>query len=298
MAGVSCISKRVCIAVGYYENEGYVSPKGMLAARWNGTKWSLLKISTPIGGTESQLYGVSCSSKSACTAVGDYVKDGTVVALAERWNGTKWSLQRTPNPTGNRSSELEGVFCTSKDLCTAVGWLDSSSRGRYAPLTLAERWNGTSWSLQTTPNAGGAENVLYGISCTSKSACTAAGYSRRYGATTRALAARWNGTTWSLQTLRPPVGTPSELKGVSCTSKNACTAVGFYAGVPSSPSRALVERWNGTKWSFQSTPLPTGNTSSELEGVACSSTSVCTAVGDYFKQGAGAVTLAERWNRG
>jgi len=46
----------------------------------------------------------------------------------------------------------------------------------YAPL--AEAWNGTSWSVQATPDPGGAvDGYLQGVSCTSpRSSCAAAGY--------------------------------------------------------------------------------------------------------------------------
>ena len=44
--------------------------------------------------------GVSCTSATACTAVGYDASVGTTVTLAERWNGTSWKIQSTPNPTG------------------------------------------------------------------------------------------------------------------------------------------------------------------------------------------------------
>ena len=74
----------------------------------------------------SVLQGVSCTSATACTAVGDYVnRDGTQVTLAERWNGTSWTIQSTPNPTGAQyagwTATLQGVSCTSATACTAVG---------------------------------------------------------------------------------------------------------------------------------------------------------------------------------
>ncbi|MEA2314573.1 MAG: hypothetical protein QOI03_1265, partial [Solirubrobacteraceae bacterium] len=48
----------------------------------------------------SVLSGVSCTTASACTAVGYYVNSaGTRLTLAERWNGTSWATQTTPNPT-------------------------------------------------------------------------------------------------------------------------------------------------------------------------------------------------------
>src|SRR5947209_3840531 len=71
------------------------------------------------------------------------------VTLAERWNGTGWSVQRTPNPSGALVSSLRGVSCTAPTACTAVGSYVSSV-GAQVPL--AERLNGTSWSVQATPN--------------------------------------------------------------------------------------------------------------------------------------------------
>jgi hypothetical protein len=87
------------------------------------------------------------------------------MTLAERWNGTNWSIQETPNPTTN--SKLDGVSCTSAKACTAVG--EDSGRG------LAESWNGTTWSVQSTPDPDEKFDFLFGVSCTSSSACTAVG---------------------------------------------------------------------------------------------------------------------------
>ena len=44
------------------------------------------------------------------------------VTLAERWNGTSWTVQ-PPHPTGGQSHShhLEGVSCMTGTTCTAVG---------------------------------------------------------------------------------------------------------------------------------------------------------------------------------
>jgi hypothetical protein len=51
---------------------------------------------------------------------------GVDVTLAERWNGSSWAIQSTPNPTGARSNILYGVSCPSTTACTAVGDYKSS----------------------------------------------------------------------------------------------------------------------------------------------------------------------------
>ena len=240
---------------------------------------------------QSELYGASCTSASACTAVGDYVTNtGASKTLAERWNGTAWTLQSTPNPSG--ASYLNGVSCTSASACTAVGWYVTSTN---ATLTLAENWNGTTWTVQSTPNpSGAAHSFLQDVACTSASACTATGYYATSAGVDQALAESWNGTTWTLQSTPTPSGaTSSGLSGVSCTSASACTSVGWY-GVSPGAYETLAETWNGTTWAIQSTPNRTAATSSYLFGVSCTSASACTATG--YDLSPNYTALAERWN--
>src|SRR6476661_3698430 len=77
---------------------------------------------------QSELYGASCTSASACTAVGDYVTStGASKTLAEHWNGTAWAVQSTPTPSGAADSFLQDVACTSASACTAVGYYATSA---------------------------------------------------------------------------------------------------------------------------------------------------------------------------
>jgi hypothetical protein len=129
--------------------------------------------------------------------------------------------------------------------------------------------------------------VLYGVSCTAASTCTAVGYTENGSGETFALAEVWNGTAWSTETTPLPAGaTSSELEGVSCTSATTCTAVGYYVDSAGTPL-TLAESWNGTAWSVQAGPTSVGG----LNGVSCTSASSCTAVGVYDSS-----TLAEAWD--
>jgi hypothetical protein len=289
LLGVSCASASACTAVGFYQKPPAGSPDLTLVEHWNGTKWSIQD--TPGASGRRELRGVSCASASACIAVGGYNNGTTSVTLAERWDGTKWSIQHTPNPTGGLGISLRGVSCASASACTAVGDYFSGT----ATVTLAERWNGTKWSIQHTPNPTGTSlTFLPGVSCASASACTAVG-SYFNGTATVTLAERWNGTKWSIQHTQNPTGsTYSELFGVSCASASACTAVSYTDGGSAAAQVTLAERWNGTKWSIQHTPSPTGGKDIFLPGVSCASASACTAVG-YYYNGTTNVPLAERW---
>jgi hypothetical protein len=200
---------------------------------------------------DSDFEGVSCASSRACTAVGhsDVPRlDGgpsPPQQLAERWNGVRWAIQTTPSVAEN--TDLTGVSCPSRRLCTAVGiW--SSLEG--PPELFAERWNGVRWASQDTPTPADAAGVnISGVSCASNDACTAVGQQVGPGAL---FADRWNGASWAIQSPPSPAGTSTSdgtLSGVSCASPSACTAVG---------SGADAEQWNGVTWSIQNTLSPSG----------------------------------------
>jgi hypothetical protein len=74
------------------------------------------------------LLGVSCSSSTACTAVGYYkTVDSMTVAmtLAERWDGAKWSVQTTPNAASYDRSYLNTVACAAGG-CIALGYAQAN----------------------------------------------------------------------------------------------------------------------------------------------------------------------------
>lgn len=224
------------------------------------------------------LYGASCTSRTACTAVGVITTSNGKYArtLAERWNGSKWAVQSTPTPLsgGLVGGLLGGVACTSPTACVAAGY--SYSKARLA--LLGESWNGRKWITQpsATPVPGG---VASGISCTWRNDCTASGL-RSGGGT---LAEHWNGRKWSAEaTQRRGV-----LAGVSCPASKNCTAVGEVI-----TGKALAEHWNGKAWSLQSARSPAQT--DQLSSVSCHPARDCMAVGSAGSSTA-AAPLAEQW---
>ncbi len=289
LTGVSCASAVACTAIGYVSIQ-FGSPL-TLAERWNGTNWSIQATPNPVD-FSGVLSGVSCSSATVCIAVGATFGPPRGHTLGERWNGTKWSLQVTASPDGARSSSLLAISCSSVTLCTAVG---QYTRQFGPPLTLAERWDGTSWSIQTTPNPADLNSFLDGVSCPSATVCIAVGTSFSPDVT-QALVERWDGTSWSIQTIPSPVGaTQTRLAAISCKSATVCKAVGDYT-INDGSQRTLAESWNGTSWALQATPNPAGANASLLRGISCTTAAACTAVGDSTDTGGSDLTLAERWN--
>ena len=107
----SCPAPGTCMAVG--SSHGPAGRSMALAELWDGSAWKALPTPNPSDGRGSVLTAVSCKSTSACTAVGSYRNGNQHVPLAEAWNGTNWSFQATPVPSGAFSSALSGVSCTS-----------------------------------------------------------------------------------------------------------------------------------------------------------------------------------------
>jgi len=286
--GVSCSSATACTAVGNYSDSS--GNTKTLAEAWDGPTWVIQHTPNPLATTNAVLSGVSCTSSTACTAVGHYTGSASIATLAEAWNGTKWVIQHTADPAGMSVVEFLGVSCASGVACSAVGFsLDSSNHN----VMLAEAWNGTKWVIQhTTTPLGTTSAVLRGVSCTANTACTAVGDSIGSSAFLT-LAETWNGKKWVLQKTPNPAVTTigSFLTSVSCASSTDCTAVGYNDAIPPG-SVTVAEAWNGTKWVIQPTLNPPGAQQSYLNGVSCSSATVCNAVG-YANIGSGAQALSE-----
>ncbi len=234
LSGVSCTSASDCWAVGFQLSGTPYSPDSSETLHWNGTKWSL---STPTG---NGLSGVVCTSASNCWAVGSSGQAQSPSANeALRWNGSKWAKVSTPNPSGD-SNDLGGVACTSAVTCWAVGSSYNANTDSYASEVM--EWDGSKWSLASTPQPGGA--FLSGVSCTSASNCWAVG---AQGGFSSNEALHWDGSTWSLVSTPQPGG--ATLSGVFCTSNSDCWAVGDQGSYPNSSNEAL--HWDGTEWSSE-----------------------------------------------
>jgi hypothetical protein len=280
---VSCSATSVCTAVGLHVRESGLGVT--LAERRSGGIWAVQSTPNPPGAAASALNGVSCPTSSACTGVGQFaVKPGAQRTLAERWNGSNWRIQPTPNPAGSLSSTLIAVACPAAGTCTAVG----TSKSKL----LVERFGGARWRIQPAPVPHGAQSSeLLGVTCTAATSCIAVGdYVNSSGADVT-LAERWNGSNWAIQPTPSPSGAQSFtfLSGVSCTAGDACEASG------ASDAGAFAERWNGARWSLQAVPAPAGSQFALLFSVSCAVSS-CEAVGGSVDSSGAFVPLGARWN--
>ena len=134
---------------------------------------------------------------------------------------------------------------------------------------LIARWNGTAWSQVTGPTVTGAISpVPDAVSASSASDAWLVGRTSKLHQTS-ALAAHWNGTSWSVVAV-PSGG--SLLRSVVDISPTVAYAVGNTAAV----------QWNGTSWSAFAVPAPGGAAPVNLDAVAGDSASDVWITGQYF----------------
>jgi subtilisin family serine protease len=320
LTDVSCPSTGECVAVGTVEGKP-------LAERWNGASWSAVSVPLPGGATGGALTDVSCASATSCVAIGTH---GLSVPYAVTWDGFKWGLATTGLATNVGSAE--DVSCSASNACTAVG----KKEGK----TFVQRFDGSSWSAQSSPNPEGKTPALAAVSCPSGTSCAAVGRSTFGSGESVTLGLGWNGTAWSLvSTPNPKAQDKASLTDVSCWAAGSCRAVGYdeYQG------RSVMESLSGGTWTLNAgggsaglkpaalscpsstyctavgekqdgTPYtqrflgssavpelapatPTGGSALSLKGVSCSTKYTCTAVGSYTKEGK-TRALIERFDEG
>jgi hypothetical protein len=287
--GVTCTSTSDCWAVGTYWDDGLF--QRTLIEHWNGNAWNI--VSSPNRGLSSPpidvLVGVACISASECWAAGSNNDvNGVGQTLIERWDGMSWAIVDSPNPSG--SNAFIAVTCASPsppEECWAVG---QTVTGLGRGETLVEEWDGVAWSIVSSPNSGGW-NDLRGVTCASHGDCWAVG--NHSGVTNdQTLIEHWNGSVWAIVS-SPNTSTMQNnyLIAVACASKSDCSAVGYYAN-GNFVYQTLIEQWDGNLWTIVSSPNPSGAQESYLLGVTYASAAQRWAAG-YYASGGPPQTLVE-----
>ena len=111
--------------------------------------------------------------------------------------------------------------------------------GSAGSQTLALHWDGTRWSVVTTPNGPHPWNQLSGVAAVSSTDVWAVGLSQSevdtcgegcYEYLPDTLVERWDGTHWSVVASPSPVAGQSSLVGVAASSNGPAWAVGMAGG--------------------------------------------------------------------
>ena len=123
-----------------------------LLVHWDGTMWT--RMTRPRG--VEMLSSVAALAPNDVWAVGSAGSNATAV----HWDGDVWAT--VPTPSAGSSSAFASVAATG----TADVWAVGSQRsGPGAALrTLVERWDGSMWRSDPSPNVGPKDNALYAVS--------------------------------------------------------------------------------------------------------------------------------------
>ena len=239
----------------------------------------------PVNPGSAELSTVSLKSASDAWAVGYRVENqGTVIAtLAEHWNGSRWSIIPTVNPSSSNDS-LYSVAEVSPSDVWAVGQTGST----YGPLI--EHFNGTSWSHVSAGDAsGGYQEGLVAVAANSSSNVWAVGYG--------AIVEHFDGTSWSQVSVPTTVydqwGVQHVISEFSAVVTNSPSDV-WIAAPDSGTGQAVFEHFDGNSWTVVPSPQIGGHVS--VTGLAATSAAGVWAVGGIFQYRHPAQQLIEHWN--
>lgn len=215
---------------------------GPFLEQWNGSSWTrTYTLPDPPGPAEGDLTTVSASSASNVWLVGTYdpaYSSQSYDNYSLHWNGSAWTEIPMPLPGSSDplfDYQINAIDAISPTNVWAVGDSGdnvadyfSSGGGGTASGTLIEHYNGTSWSIVSSP-ATGATPSLTGVTATSASNVWAAGT-----AGSQTLTENWNGTSWR-SVPSPDPGTDDDLAAISA---NPGAATVWAAGASSSGTLA------------------------------------------------------------
>ena len=171
---------------------------GGLAEHWNGSAWTVATLPDP-SFTPASGNAISADSATDIWVVGSTINAATETSVPEalHYNGSAWTVVAVPQP--NRSSgTLTAVTALSAGNAWAVG--ESSGAGSaIGGSTLVEHWNGTGWSVVSSPTPG-AYPTLSGVAGRSASDVYAVGTNLPSvnGGPEQAMILSWNGSAWSV----------------------------------------------------------------------------------------------------
>ncbi|MDA8183322.1 MAG: Ig-like domain-containing protein [Actinomycetota bacterium] len=311
--GTTCVSATECTAVGYAAN-GVGGVGQTLVENWNGSTWSIVPSPDTSSAEANALESVTCTSATQCIAVGWSASGSTSPGLPggssaplpdqtliETYNGSSWSIVKSPDTSATAANVLRSVTClptSGSTSCVAVGYAASGTSS--ADQTLIEAYNGSSWSIVTSPDTSAtAANVLRSVTCPTASVCIAVGSATPASSgSSQTLVERDESGTWSI--LASPNTSSlqaNELSAVSCDSPAICVAVGSAATGSLGTEQTLVEDFNGTSWSIVTSPDTAATASNALAAVACVTPADCWAAGNAASGSGGAAqTLVEHFD--
>jgi hypothetical protein len=252
LESISCPAAGECMATGWYSATTTLELFGAheVEGHWSSEEIEVEGDLSP----ESTHFHVSCSTPQSCGASGYFSPGSTYTALAATYQGGNWSsaaqvISAPSLPGGPEDNFLDGLSCPVAGACSSIGgWYDYAS-SEYLPMI-------------TSLTASGEWGASQGVTLPSD-------------AITMATAEALN------------VSPEPSLEGISCWAAGDCAAVGYYmteAGefVPMVDTETAGVWGAAEKVGVPTDADPVGE--ARLEGVSCTATEACGAVGIFEDQ--------------
>jgi len=244
LRSVACTSSTSCVAVGAAGNGLFVLTGD--PSTWGAGQAKRIMLGSAFGrGYGNYLSSVSCSSPTACVAVGE---DSNSEPLVLAGDPSTWGVAQAKEialgdslgvPQYPAANSLLSVACSSSTSCVAVG-----EDANIQPLVLAG--NPSTWGVAQAkeialyptsfggvgPYAGEGHDVLESVMCSSSTSCIAMGFDGHR----QPLELTGNPSTWSAAqaqeiVLRDSFGFrgwyANTLLSLACSSSTSCVAVGY-----------------------------------------------------------------------
>jgi hypothetical protein len=207
-----------------------------LTEHWNGTSWQVVTSPNP-GTSDNVLNGVVALASNNVWAAGESLGPASPdQALLLHWDGSAWSVARTP------PLAYTGVFYAiggRSGSVTAVGDVFPTI-GAPTQTLVEQSLNGQPFAVAASPNDTTTDNLFYGVSVISPTNAWAVGQYLDASGNPITLTERWNGTSWNIVASPNPGVGGNILAAVAATSANDVWAVGATAGSGTGADRTLI----------------------------------------------------------
>ncbi|MDQ3706141.1 MAG: hypothetical protein M3437_13100 [Chloroflexota bacterium] len=175
------------------------------------------------GAEDLYLMDVEMVSSNDVWAVGTGGRQGNTII--QHWNGFHWSIVPSPR-VGQEISSFDGLAAVNRNDIWAVG--QTYSRTDQAKHSLVAHWDGSSWSLVQTPDAG----ALHAVTAISSTDVWAVGDGKSL---------HWDGAVWTM--VPAPEG---RWESVAASGPRDVWLAGWTRrALKDSPA---IARWDGTSW--------------------------------------------------
>jgi hypothetical protein len=285
-----------CVAVGdYVALESGIETEQPFAETLAGGVWTPSVVPLISLGDGGYLASISCAAVGDCVAVGEEGQELSQVPLIETETNGAWTASLAPIPGGLGS--FSNVACPHVGDCVALGVAGVDANQSGASLVTDTEVDGT-WTIAAAPMPTTIGSLPIdqwnGLSCPAIGTCEAVGDVDGVPApcitplgcgTPVALIDTLSDGSWSVADTPLPAASSVSLpyaqySAISCAAVGSCMAVGNFVDT-NDVERGFAEILAGDTWTSSQVPEMAGETTDQLYGVSCPSTSLgtCLTVG-------------------